>query len=367
VTAVVDTVTPFGDESRPRRIWKVLAWLGGIAVVVLVLQLLGVDVSGWLSNLWDALKAVSIQYIVAGHALQTVQTTLTAFGWYAILSFGYPESGVQYRSILAAYAAGVALNGFLPANIGTFTSLLMYAAIIRGATFPGVLGAMVVQKIFWTAAGTFVYLYLFLSVPGSFGLQLGLFDDHPVAAGLTILGGVFLVVLLVRMFWNKFRGLWEKAKEGGAILSKPRVYLTRVALPSFIAWLAKLGVIAVFLAAYAIPVTFHTVMSVAGGNSLANTVSATPGGVGINQAVNNASLADVTDPATATAYSIGQQLIVTMFNIAFAVVLVVWAFGWSGGRALVTESYDSAKAKVAEQKAGRAAKKEAKAQEGETT
>jgi uncharacterized membrane protein YbhN (UPF0104 family) len=367
VTAVVHAVTPFRDESRPRRLWKVLAWLAGIAVAVLLLQLLGVDVRGWLSNMWDALKAVSVQYIVAGLALQAVQTTMTALGWYSILSFGYPDSGVRYRSILAAYAAGVALNGFLPANIGTFTSLLMYAAIISGATFPGVLGAMVVQKIFWTAAGTFVYLYLFLSVPGSFGLQLGLFDDHPVAVGLAIAGGILLLALLVRVFWRKFKGLWEKAKQGGAILAQPRTYLARVVLPSFIAWLAKLGVIAVFLAAYAIPVTFHTVMSVAGGNSLANTVSATPGGVGINQAVNNASLANVTDPATATAYSVGQQLIVTMFNIAFAVVLVVWAFGWSGGRLLVTDSYESAKAKVAEQKAERAAKKEAaKAQEGET-
>ena len=39
-------------------------------------------------------------------------------------------------------------------------------------------------------------------------------------------------------------------------------------------------------------------MTVTGGNSLANTVSATPGGVGINQAINTASLSDVTSPAT---------------------------------------------------------------------
>ena len=93
-----------------------------------------------------------------------------------------------------------------------------------------------------------------------------------------------------------------------------------MALPSFGAWLAKLGVIAVFLAGYGIAVTFHTVMSVAGGNSIANTVSVTPGGVGVNQATNVAALGDVTDAATATAYSLGQQLAVTAWNIAFAIV-----------------------------------------------
>ena len=122
--------------------------------------------------------------------------------------------------------------------------------------------------------------------------------------------------------------------------------------------------IAVFLAAYSIPVTFHTVMTVAGGNSLANTVSATPGGVGINQAINTASLSEVTTPANAAAYSTGQQLIVTAFNVVFGAVLVVWAFGWSGGRTLVEGSYADAKTKVAEQKADRAAKKEAKRELG---
>ena len=98
-------------------------------------------------------------------------------------------------------------------------------------------------------------------------------------------------------------------------------------------------------------------MSVAGGNSIANTVSVTPGGVGVNQATNVAALDSVTDAATATAYSLGQQLAVTAWNIAFALVVVVWAFGWTGGKILVEQSYTDAKVKVEEQKAQRAARR----------
>ena len=163
-----------------------------------------------------------------------------------------------------------------------------------------------------------------------------------------------LLVILGRLFWHKLKTLWAKAVQGGAILKRPGEYALRVALPSFGAWLAKLGVIAVFLAGYGIAVTFHTVMSVMGGNSIANMVSVTPGGVGVNQAANVASLGEVTDAATATAYSLGQQLAITAWNIAFAVVLVVWAFGWSGGKLLVEQSYVDAKVKVDEQKAQRA-------------
>jgi uncharacterized membrane protein YbhN (UPF0104 family) len=355
-----DAVLPFRDRSRTRRLLKIAAWLGGLSVALVVLSFLDVDIRGWLSDLADSLTSISAAYLVAGFAFQTAQTTLTALGWYFILRSAFGAKGTSYVQVLAAYATGVALNGFLPANIGTVVMLLMFVALIPSATFSGVLGSMVVQKIFFTVAGTFVYVYLFLSVPGSFDLQLGGAHDHPGFTLAILLGGAALLVLLCRLFWRKLKGLWEHAKEGGAILGRPREYAVKVVLPSCSAWLAKLGVTGVFLAAYGIPVTFHTLMSVIGGNSLANTVSATPGGVGINQAINAASLTDVTDASTATAYSIGQQLTVTAWNVVFAVALVVWAFGWSGGKELVGASYEDAKVKVAEQKARRVAKKEEK-------
>jgi uncharacterized membrane protein YbhN (UPF0104 family) len=351
---------PFGDPSRGSRLLKVLAWLAGTAAAVALLGLFGVDVVGWVESLWDALTGIGFGYLVAGWSLQTLQTMLTALAWYFILRAGYPDAAAPYRQVLAAYAAGVALNGFLPANIGTFVMLLMFIAIIRGASLPGVLGGMFVQKIFFTLAGAFVYVYLFASVPGTFERQFELPHDHP---GLTLAigaGAVLLIVVLVRIFRRKLPGLIGRAKQGGAILARPREYLVRVFLPSFGAWLAKLAVIAVFLAGYGITVTFHTVMSVMGGNSIANVVSVTPGGVGVNQATNVAALGGVTDAATATAYSLGQQLAVTAWNIAFAVALVVWAFGWAGGRELVGTSYSDAKVKVAEQKAQRAAAAAAK-------
>ena len=107
-----------------------------------------------------------------------------------------------------------------------------------------------------------------------------------------VAGAAMLLVILGRIFWRKLQGLWAKAVQGGAILARRRDYLLRVALPSFGAWLAKLGVIAVFLAGYGITVTFHTVMLVVGSGSIANVVSVTPGGVGVNQAADVAALSE---------------------------------------------------------------------------
>ncbi len=98
----------------------------------------------------------------------------------------------------------------------------MYVAIVRGATFPGVLGGYLVQKIFYLIIGTLIYLYLFWAVSGSFdyqfGQEWGAVSGHPVLVLGIAAAAVFLVVILLRIFWRWVKGFWEKAREGGAIL-----------------------------------------------------------------------------------------------------------------------------------------------------
>ena len=185
MSEAAQAVLPFQDPSRKSRLVKVITWLVGIAAVIVVLHLLGIDVIAWFRELWEQIKAVPVQYIVAGLFFQTLQTVFAGLSYYGILSAAYPGQ-VKIAPIVTAYAVGVAMNNFLPANIGTFVTLLMFVAIIPRCTFAGALAAYLVQKIFFTIAGTFVYLYLFLSVPGSFDLNLGDVHDHPCRGSIVV-------------------------------------------------------------------------------------------------------------------------------------------------------------------------------------
>jgi uncharacterized membrane protein YbhN (UPF0104 family) len=355
-------------EELPRRRrlvkrfrWK--RWVFGLLVIVVIgalANLLGWNIRGWFKELWNTLTSISVEYIVAGCVLLTVQTVATAYAWYSILRYGYPDAGVRWREVLAAYAASVGLNCILPANLGTLMMLLMFTTFIAGATFAGVIGGYAVEKIFFTLIGAFVYLYLFLTVGGSFDIKFGFISAHPWAFAIFVIGGAVLIWWVMRVLWPRVVKWWDQAKQGGRILVHPGAYFGRVFLPSLVGWLAMLGVIAVFLSAYDIPVSFHTVMRVVGGNSIANVTSVTPGGVGVTQAFNVASLKGVTTSANATAYSVAQQLVSTAWNILLGIVLMAWAFGWGGGTKLVTKSYSDAKQKQAEQSASRKAKKQAK-------
>jgi uncharacterized membrane protein YbhN (UPF0104 family) len=353
MTDVALSPPPVAAEPGRRRVLRIAAWLVGILVVLVALRLAGIDVWGWFEQLWDAVTDISVGYVIVGCIFQGAQTVLTALGWYGILRYAYP-GGVNYVTVLACYATGVALNNLVPANLGTFVTLLMYVAVVAGSTFPGVLAGYAVQKIFYLVIGTLIYIYLFSAVTGSFDYQFGDEKDaifnHPVITLSIIGGGIFLLVVLARIFWNWVKKMWVRAKAGAAILGDLPAYGKWVLLPQAGGYAAKVAVIAIFLAAYGIPVTFGSIMSVLGSNQLANLVSFTPGGIGVNQAFNSFALESYTSTETATAYSTGQQLITTAFNVGFAIILVCMVFGWRSGSSLVRTSYSDAKVKASEMK-----------------
>jgi uncharacterized membrane protein YbhN (UPF0104 family) len=309
-----------------------------IAAVVVVAVAAGWDVAGWLGEVWNSLTSVSLLFLVPALALQTLQTGFAAMAWYGILRFAYPQGEVRYLGVLACYATGVALNSVTPANAGTLVTVLMFVAIIPTATVTGVLAAAAVEKLFFAVVGVAVFAYLFLAVGGSFERKFGFLSRHPWAVAIAAVGAALVLTVGGRLGSGWLRRRWDEARQGGKILSDKRAYARSVVLPQVLSWCCKVAVVGVFLAAYGIPVGFHTIFSVMGGNALANLASLTPGGVGISQAFNVASLHEATNAATASAYSIGQQLLTTVWNIALAAILVAYAFGRSGGKRLVEES-----------------------------
>lgn len=334
--------------------------MGGVAAVIFVLDLVGIPVSDWIRTLFDKIAEVPPGAVVGGVFLETLQTTFAALAWLAILRAAFPRAGVTFRVVLASYAAAVAMNDFLPANIGTIAMLFLFTAVIAGATFAAAFSGLIVQKIPFSVFNIALYLYLFFSVSSSLSIDLGVVSNHPVAVALIAVGAVALLALLARIFWRRAAKLRAQLAQGGAVLKNPRKALVTVALPELGSYLARLGLVAVFLGAYGIPVTFHNVATVSASNSVANSVSVTPGGVGVTQAANTAALRGSTSASNATAYSVAQQLIVSAWDAIFAVAMVSWAFGWSGGKDLVASSYGEAKEKTREMKEERAAKRRAK-------
>jgi uncharacterized membrane protein YbhN (UPF0104 family) len=324
-------------------VWIAAAVLAAAAAVAAAL-LAGWDVRGWFTASWSSFTSISLGYILPALLLQSLALCLAGAAWFGILRHAYPAGEVGYVRVVACCATGTALNHLLPANAGTVVTALMFVATIPSATPAGVVAAAAVEKLLFAALGGFVWLYLFLTVGGSFDRKFGFLSQHRWAAALVAAVVIVVVAVGGRLAWDRLKRAWEEARQGGSIVRAPRAYALHVAFPQLLSWCCRVAVVGLLLAAYHIPVRFHTLMSVLGGNSVANLASVTPGGIGVNQAFNVASLHDVTSSANANAYSVAHQLLTTVWSIVLAVVMLGIAFGPAGGR-LVAQAYAQATAR----------------------
>jgi hypothetical protein len=219
-------------RSSPKARFQLARCSSAPRVVVMgaAAQLPGLGHQRLVRDLWDTMTEISFGYLVAGSRSDRPDLP---HGLRLVLDppLRLPDR-VRWLDILACYAASVALNGILPGEPRHPGAALMFTTIIAGATFAAILGAYAVEKIFFTVIGAFTYLYLFLSVGGSFDIKFAFVHEHPWATAIFLVGGSYLIFLLIRSFWPKVVAWWEDAKDGGAILAEPRKYMIRVFTPS---------------------------------------------------------------------------------------------------------------------------------------
>ena len=211
----------------------------------------------WLSQLWDTMKSVSLPLVVLGLSFQTLQTLFISLAWRNILRGAYPKSVLPYREVLSYYAGGAGLNSILPASAGTVAMLGLYRTAIAGSTVAGLVGATLVQNIFFVIVAALIYLWLFLSVAGSFDVKFGWFADHVGLTLIIVIGGAALIYVVGKILWQRLHHTWEQAKDGGGILTTPNKFMTQVVLVEAFSYAARMGVNATFMYAYHIPVSLH--------------------------------------------------------------------------------------------------------------
>jgi uncharacterized membrane protein YbhN (UPF0104 family) len=290
-----------------------------------------VIVAGWVREVLDQLGSISLPILLIALTLHTCETLLNALAWRNILRRAYPESGASFRLVLGAYGGGVGLNAILPAQAGTVAMLGIYRTQIQASTALGLVGAGVVQNVFFLVAAGSICAGLVVVHPGLFSLQLGSLVGHAALA----MGAAAVIALVAWVVLRRFQDTWADAREGAAILATPRIYATEVLLVELASYGARVAVTATFMRAYDVPVSVQSVLLILGVNAIASTFAFTPGGVGTQQALATAALRNTASSSVVAAYSLGQQLILAAWDIALGLLLLWSAIGWSATRAVV--------------------------------
>lgn len=269
----------------------------------------------------DFFAAADPRLALLALTLHLSNIALRSLAWTNVLRAAYPDRRVPLLGIAGAYAAGMALNSFVPARGGDVAKIALVRTRIRGSSVPAIGSSMGVLSAFDALVGATVILLLAAfgripSPPGLPGLPavVGSVAGHPALVGVAAVLLVGTGLAIGRRWAPRVRSVWQGFRQGFAILGSPRRYATEVVPVQLAAWTCRIGAAYFLLAALNVPASLSAaaIVVVVGGLS---TLVPTPGGVGTQQVMLAYLLHTTASTATIVSFSIGMQAAVTTLNV----------------------------------------------------
>jgi uncharacterized membrane protein YbhN (UPF0104 family) len=262
------------------------------------------------------------RFLALALTLQLTTLAFRALAWRNVLGAAYPQRQIPVFALGCAYAAGMALNAYLPARGGEGAKVALARAQIPGSCVPTIAASLTVLVVVDAIFGASLIIALWAtgvlptlpSVPG-----LGF---APVAAALA---AVIVLGVIARRSRAMLGRLLESATRGLAILRSPALYARSVLPFQLGAWASRIGVVYFVLQAFRIEAGLETALLVVVLNGLSTAVPV-PGGAGSQQILATYALQGVISTAAAVSFSVSMQVGVTAVNTAVGLAATMLLF-----------------------------------------
>jgi uncharacterized membrane protein YbhN (UPF0104 family) len=281
----------------------------------------------------DHLGSVQFHFVALALLFQFANLALRSVAWRNVLVAAYPDREVPLFGVAASYAAGVALNAFLPARGGEAAKIALARTRVRDSSVGTIASSTSVVLLFdavmgLTLIGVALGLGLMPAAPALPAPPAGaaVLLAHPVAIGALTLTAGTAAVAVWRRFDTRLRGLGRQLLQGVVILRTPGRYLREVVALQLGAWVCRIAVTFFLLAAFGLPATLPLAALVVVVSGVAGLVPVTPGGVGTYQALVVYALHETVSTASALSFSIGLQAGVTIANTLLGLTAMMLLF-----------------------------------------
>jgi glycosyltransferase 2 family protein len=272
---------------------------------------------------WGYLAAVELVPLAIGICCHLAKTVCTSRAWRNVLAAAYPGERVRWRSIYAAYVAGVGVNALFPARAGDVVRLYLAHRAIPSSTYTTLVSSAAVLSIvdFTLATGLFAWaltqgvLPSLDVLPDLPSFDFSWFLRHSTVS-LVLLGAI-LVGLAVLAFWitGHVRELKQRVAQAFTVMRTPQRWLRKVVFWQLCDWSLRLATIWFFLGAFGIDQSVRNVLLVQATSSLATFVPVSPGGIGTEQAFLVYVLRGQAPRTALLAFSVGMRVTLTAVNI----------------------------------------------------
>ncbi|MGI9020384.1 MAG: lysylphosphatidylglycerol synthase transmembrane domain-containing protein [Solirubrobacterales bacterium] len=293
---------------------------------------------------FDGLAEIGWGWLAAALVLSLGLQLCRARAWTNALEAAYPADRVSRRGVTGAFLVGAGMNGVLPARGGDAIKIVLAKRSVRDSSYPAIISSFAVLAPFDALAGFLVLGYAINQgllpelprLPELPAFDISFWAAHPYLLLWTLVAFSIGSVVLVAFIARRAEAVWQRLKQGVAILREPRRYLHEVAAWQLAAWLLRFASFWLFLEAFGIGGSAETVLLVMSVLAISGALPLTPGGAGAQQALLVATLEGPTRVAV-LAYSVGQQVAVTAWSVAIAFITLGIIFRTGDWRALVRE------------------------------
>jgi uncharacterized membrane protein YbhN (UPF0104 family) len=301
-------------------------------------------VFGAIASFAEELARIDLPYLAGALALSLLLQLCRAHAWANALRAAYPGDAVSERGVVGAFLVGTGLNGVLPARGGDAIKIVLAKRGIRGSSYPTIISSFAVLAPFDSGIGILVLLYALTRgllpaaprLPELPAFEISFWAANPQLLVLTITVVGIALVVLIAILARRFESFWQHLKQGVAIIRQPRRYLREVLAWQATGWLLRFASFWLFLDAFHIGGSVDNVLLVMCVQAITGALPFTPGGAGAQQALLVVALHGPTYAAV-VAYSVGQQLAVTIWSVAIAFITLGVVFRAWDLRRLIRE------------------------------
>ena len=242
--------------------------------------------------------------------------------------------------MLATWVAGAGASGVISARGGDALRILLLRRRMT-TTCPTLAGTLAAETVAETALGALLTVWAL-----SAGLVPGL--HRPGLAGAALIAaGVIALALVVRRASRRFPALRRacaEARRGLALLGSPGTYVRRVASWGVLSRAVRLGSLACFLAAFALPVSLTAALVVMVAHSSGRLVPFGPAGAGASLGLLVAAFPSVTHSHVGagelTAFYLGMTGTLTAVGMVLSGLVLLQALGLAGMRGALRDALE---------------------------
>jgi uncharacterized membrane protein YbhN (UPF0104 family) len=252
------------------------------------------------------------------------------FAWRNILQASYPDVRVPWRPVCGAYIAGVGVNSIVPGRGGDLVKLYLVHRRLPETTYTTLASTLLTETVFDIVLATLIFLWALTQgvLPSLHVLpNLPSFDWGWLLADTRTGAAVFAAVslgLILLVWWasRHVENFKQRIGRGLVILRDPRRYLREVASWQALSWVFRLASLYFFLEAFHVTATVHNALLAQVVDSLSTLLPFSPGGAGTKQGLLVYVLNGEAASSRLLAFSVGQYVAVTIFNVAIGAIAI---------------------------------------------